>query len=99
MRRYTYSLFKKPEDSENKEEELCFEHNANMGQIISKLIPCLKPDLEDNKRTKKLMSQRYTLKDEKMEYLLGLDLYDDLNEFTEGFPIFCDFVPNNSILR
>ena len=45
------------------------------------------------------MMQRYTIKDEKMENILNIDLIDDLNEYTEKFPIFCDFVPSTLILR
>lgn len=39
------------------------------------------------------------VKDEKMEYLLKLDITENTNEFTEKFPVFCDFIPSTVILR
>ena len=54
MRRYPYRLYKQTDYK--CEKELLYEYDPEcMGDIVTKLIPCLKPDLDETKKTNKNM--------------------------------------------
>ena len=92
---------------EDKEDLLLQYDSACMGDRVEALIPCLLPSLtKDQQRDVSLMRQRYLDQDRKITWMKALPLkeeedtyLDEVNELTEAFPRFCDFVPVEAVMR